>query len=90
MSGTSPDRRIPLAQAVAITTQVVETLRPFCQRIQVAGSIRRQRDTICDVEVVAVPNLVTTVLFEDTPGVDPAFIAAVNQWPVVKGSATGK
>jgi DNA polymerase/3'-5' exonuclease PolX len=82
--------RIPLAQAAPLAEAVRQTLAPFCMRIEVAGSIRRQRPTIGDVEIVAVPQMVTTGLFDDTPAIDPGFIAAVDQWPVVKGKATGK
>jgi hypothetical protein len=52
--------RIPLTQAVTIAEEVCTTLRPFCARLEVAGSIRRRRDSIGDLELVAIPKMVPT------------------------------
>jgi DNA polymerase/3'-5' exonuclease PolX len=82
--------RIPLAEAVTIAADVCAVLRPFCERLEVAGSIRRQRPTIGDLEVVCIPRRVLTGLFGDAQEVDPGFCDAVNQWPKVKGEPTGK
>ena len=49
--------RIPLARAEQIVNAVVEELRPACTRIEVAGSVRRRRPTIGDLEVVCVPRM---------------------------------
>jgi DNA polymerase (family 10) len=45
----------PLAQADRIAAKIVEALSPFCERIEVAGSIRRRRAMVGDVDVVALP-----------------------------------
>jgi DNA polymerase/3'-5' exonuclease PolX len=82
--------RIPLAQATVIAEEVCAVLRSFCQRIEVAGSIRRRRETIGDVELVAIPKVVPTGLLGDELTVDPGFIDAVNKWPKVKGKPAGK
>lgn len=50
--------RIPLAEAEQLAAEVVELLAPHCERIEVAGSIRRKRPTIGDLEIVCVPKFV--------------------------------
>lgn len=47
--------RFALAEAEPIAASIVEHLAPYCERIVVAGSIRRQAETIGDVEIVAIP-----------------------------------
>lgn len=51
--------RVPLAEAQAIATDLVAILGLGCERIEVAGSIRRCRPDVGDVELVAVPRLRT-------------------------------
>jgi hypothetical protein len=46
MGGTG--QRLPYTQAFEIAQEVYETLRPHCARIEIAGSIRRQREDIGD------------------------------------------
>lgn len=44
-----------LIQAQAVAAEIVDALAPACQRIEVAGSIRRKKtDDIKDVEVLAI------------------------------------
>lgn len=44
-----------LAQAQAIAQDVVNRLAPFCERIEVAGSIRRRRPFPRDIDIVLLP-----------------------------------
>lgn len=55
---STTDQRIPLAEAQRYATAVQDLLRPACVRIEVAGSIRRRRSTIGDLELVAIPQVV--------------------------------
>lgn len=48
----------PWAQVAAVATQVADALRPYCLQIEAAGSVRRQRALVGDVELVAVPIIV--------------------------------
>ena len=43
-----------LQKAKAIADNVVKVLEPFCDRIQVAGSIRRQKPFVNDIDLVLV------------------------------------
>jgi len=49
--------RVPLAEAAALADELVELLAPVCDRLVVAGSIRRQRPDVGDIELLAVPLL---------------------------------
>jgi len=49
--------RVPLAPALRIASAVVESLSPGCLRIEIAGSIRRQAETVGDIEIVAIPRM---------------------------------
>lgn len=48
-----------LDHARFIADKVVSFLRPYCERIEVAGSIRRQKSEVGDIEIVATPKAVT-------------------------------
>lgn len=47
--------KVAWAIANRAAEEVVELLRPACERIAIAGSIRRQRIEVGDIEIVAVP-----------------------------------
>ncbi len=51
----SDKRRIPLHDAEQLAAELVELLEPACDRIEVAGSIRRRRPDVGDVEIVCQP-----------------------------------
>lgn len=44
-----------LYRAEEIAQALVAQMRPHCERIQIAGSIRRQKPTVGDIEIVAIP-----------------------------------
>jgi len=52
------NRPIPLLEAKERAIELAEILEPFCERIEVAGSIRRQMPNVKDIELVAIPRLV--------------------------------
>lgn len=54
---TIPKPRIPLAEAQQLASEVVDLLRGVCERIEIAGSIRRKRKLIGDIEIVIEPRL---------------------------------
>lgn len=49
--------KLPLAVARDVANQLVEQMAPHCKRIEVAGSIRRCRLEIGDIEIVCVPTV---------------------------------
>lgn len=43
---------LPLIKAVRIADNVVSALREYCDRIEIAGSIRRQKPEVHDIDIV--------------------------------------
>jgi DNA polymerase/3'-5' exonuclease PolX len=78
------------AQALILAEEALNALKPYCERALIAGSIRRMKPEVKDIELVAIPKQVPAGLFGDTLEVDPDFCAAVCRWPKVKGEPTGK
>lgn len=78
--------KTPLADAQRTAVHITNTLAPFCDRIAVAGSIRRQRPRIGDVEIVALPRRQTDLLGIVVPGLTPleAFLQERNV-TIIKG-----
>jgi DNA polymerase/3'-5' exonuclease PolX len=79
-----------LTHALAIAERVHAALAPFCDRLEIAGSVRRRTPQVKDLELVAIPKQVPADLFGAERQVDPAFCAVVTQWVKVKGEPTGK
>jgi DNA polymerase/3'-5' exonuclease PolX len=42
-------------RAKKIALEVLQAIRPYCKRAMVAGSIRRQKEQVKDIEIVALP-----------------------------------
>lgn len=55
----------PLAEAERIASDIVADLLPFCDRIEVAGSVRRRKEVVGDIELVAIPRYEPAGLFGD-------------------------
>ena len=55
--------RIPLVIAKAKAESFMKLIMPFCERVEIAGSIRRQKADIGDIEIVAIPRQVQDSLF---------------------------
>ena len=57
MSTTAPTcQRLALAVAEKIAAKIVDELTPMCARIQIAGSIRRGRQSVGDIDLVLLPH----------------------------------
>jgi DNA polymerase/3'-5' exonuclease PolX len=54
----SAGQPVPLEAARAVAAALRELLAPACARIEIAGSIRRRKATVGDLELVAIPRLV--------------------------------
>lgn len=50
----STGKRIPLNKAIFWANHFIENLTPICHRIEMAGSVRRQCQSVGDVEIVCV------------------------------------
>lgn len=67
------------SKAKKIADNVVDQLAPFCERIEIAGSIRRKKPEVKDIEIVCIPKPYDTGLFES------GIATVVNKWEKVKG-----
>ncbi|HUW32071.1 MAG TPA: hypothetical protein VM223_10700 [Planctomycetota bacterium] len=68
-----------LEEAKCIADDVKAQLAPHCERIEIAGSIRRQKAEVGDIEIVAIPKPYDIGLFAS--GIAPV----VEAWKKVKG-----
>ena len=68
-----------LAIAMLIAERVKAELASHCERIEIAGSIRREKPEVGDIEIVAVPKPYDVGLFES------GIATIVSRWPKVKG-----
>jgi len=53
----SDGTRMPLAEAQALATRLGALLAPACDRVLIAGSIRREVPTVGDIELLVLPTL---------------------------------
>lgn len=67
-------------KAEKIAKKYAELLKPFCSRIEIAGSIRRRKPEVKDIEIVIIRSGKT--LFQ--------FCAFIETLRVIKGEPTGK
>lgn len=89
-----------LNQAQQIAERVRSTLAPYCVRIEIAGSIRRKKAEVKDIEIVAIPRLLEVPaglqnLFDESEPIkkvpEPEWFTAVyTLGKLLKGSAFGK
>jgi DNA polymerase/3'-5' exonuclease PolX len=70
-----------IGEAKRIADKYVEILRSFCSRIEVAGSIRREKPEVKDIEIVAMLGSLVDLV---------GFSVIVNHWQKVKGEPIGK
>ncbi len=66
-------------EAKKIADSIVYVLMPHCHRIEIAGSIRRKKPIIGDIEIVVIPKPFDVGLFES------GIAKIVNRWQKVKG-----
>jgi len=67
-----------LEEAKKIAEKYVDLLKPFCYRVEIAGSIRREKPEIKDIEIVVIP--------KDLAGLSKL----VNSWKKIRGEPTGR
>lgn len=51
----SDKKRFDAEDAVPVALALVEILKPFCERIEIAGSLRRCKETVGDIELLFIP-----------------------------------
>ena len=51
----SEGRVIPMDEAMQMTNVFISLISPYCERIEIAGSLRRGKPEVHDIEIVAEP-----------------------------------
>jgi DNA polymerase/3'-5' exonuclease PolX len=71
---------------------VINKLCGFCDRIEIAGSIRRRKAMVKDIEIVCIPKSEEEEDLFGQKVLVPCngFIKTVDLWPKVKGEPTGR
>ena len=62
---SSGEVRYPYAVALPVAERLRELLAPACERIIIAGSVRREKPDVGDVELVAIPKPAPSAWFND-------------------------
>lgn len=81
-----------LADALQLAESVRALLAPHCDRCEIAGSIRRRKPEVKDIEIVCIPRriIIPPLLGPVEEHVHPEFVAVVDRWRKVKGEPYGK
>lgn len=66
-------------QAKEIADFIKSLLEPHCIKIEIAGSVRRKKSEVKDIEIVAIPKPYDTGLFAS------GIAKILEQWPKIKG-----
>lgn len=89
---------LPLASAKLIANRLIKEFSPFCERIQIAGSIRREVPEVKDIELVCIPAMIEDKHIDPVIGnvgetwtrPNVEFCRIVNSYDKVKGECDGK
>ena len=65
MSALEPETHLDYQLALGYANELVELLKPFCERIEIAGGIRRHKENPHDIELVCIP-IVENVVAQST------------------------
>jgi len=55
--------KLPLSTAITLAESIVTALAPGCSRIAIAGSVRREKPEVGDIEIVCIPRVTGHDLF---------------------------
>jgi DNA polymerase/3'-5' exonuclease PolX len=85
---------IPLSVAQKIAVNICYKLQPYCEKINIAGSVRRQKLQVKDIEIVCIPKV---EVLKDMFGWDEGIIRSVEfskivneLGKIIKGNSDGK
>lgn len=81
-----------LNEAKNIATKYLRMFDPHCEEIQIAGSIRREKPEVKDIELVCIPKRIEEMsdLFGSVIVNSEGFIKLVNSFNRTKGNGEGK
>lgn len=80
----SKNRKRSYGKMKAIADRLILELSPHCERIEIAGSLRRKKAQIGDIEIIAIPSPYLDLFGEPTGETE------VDGWILIKGIRTTK
>lgn len=86
---TTEKPKYPAEVVQPIADAVVEQIMHHCDRIEIAGSLRRGKSEVGDIEIICIPKkiIVTDDLFTSHSENCMGFVQAVDQFQKIKGDA---
>ena len=82
--------KIALAEAQKISAEIIELLASYCERIEVAGSVRRKKAEVGDLEIVCIPRRLLNLFGEPGDSVlDHRLIELVQSGHLLPAGANG-
>ena len=60
---TDLKNKFAIAEARAIAEEIVEELKPYCEKIEIVGSIRRNKEEVSDIDLIMIPKKYESGLF---------------------------
>jgi DNA polymerase/3'-5' exonuclease PolX len=77
---------------IPVANFLVEKLKPFCQKIEICGSIRRKKEMVGDIEIVCmpikIPKSIQYSLFDppkDSEKTIPGFMEYIKNYKIIRG-----
>lgn len=64
-SGLAAPKPLPLSSAIILAEGIATELSPYCERVAIAGSIRRRRPFVNDIDLVVLPKPHQTAALKD-------------------------
>jgi len=86
---STAERRIPLVHARKIADGLREILAPACHRFEIAGSIRRERPTVGDIEIVCIPKAGEPLAPQAALFGDPGAVRSNLLWEAIETHSDG-
>lgn len=83
----NPKKKFPAEYMRDIASRIMWELSPHCQRIEIVGSLRRNRSEVSDVDLLCIPKTEPGGIFNDEPIRIREFVETIDHYQKVKGDA---
>lgn len=82
--------KLPLKQAQSLADKIIAAIAPGCQRAEIAGSLRRCKSEVGDIEIVCIPRPAFDLFGEEVGSVlDMVLANLVNEGRLIRGDKNG-
>lgn len=87
---STAEQKLPLAYAQKLAYKLQKLLAIYSERIHIAGSIRREKQEVGDIEIVALPIMIQSGFFPEDTSIDPDFFQQLSFAKLEKGKTENK